>query len=134
MSTEDDAGDVVSRLRQRQQVENMERDTDENINIGEARREVTSLESLFPRVSLAQTEEQDGKISSFIINVRTLAPTMLQPLTGRLVIMRARMFTRVKAPSKSITNIRVISSRDITLPLIETPTGRKFDTVRVDVE
>lgn len=123
--------DVMENLRKKQ-LEFTRNENNDIITISEARRNITILESLLPRVSLESVDEQKGNISSLIINIKTFSS--LESFTEQIVLFKARLFTRIKVPTKDINDIRILSSRKIALPLINTPTGRTFHTVEVELE
>lgn len=133
MSSSEDTADIDEQL-QRRQIEVLQEQQDGNISIGNARREVTALESLFPRVSLQSTEEENGVITAYNINVRSFTAGPFGGMTEDFAKMKARLFTKIKLPTKSISNIRIVSSKDITLPFVNISTGRTFNTIRVEIE
>lgn len=125
--------DLIERL-ERRRIELLQQENNDTIALGESRLRITPLESLLPRVSIEETRQEDGSVISLILNVRTLSFGSIGSITSEVAMIKARIFSRIKHPTKNISNINVISTQDITLPLIEMPTGREFHTVKVDFE
>lgn len=122
--------DVIKTLRQRQ-LEVMRDESNDIIDIRDARRNITILDSLFPRISIESIETENGEITALILNTKTLS--IFQPIADELILIKSRIFARIKLPSKDIANVNIISSQKITLPLIEAPTGRIFHTIKVEL-
>lgn len=133
MSQSQTSDNIKTKLEQRR-LEMLREEQTENITIGEARRSITPLESIFPRVSLKETQQEGEDITAVVLNVRSLSNSMFESITSDVTMLKARIFTKIKYPTKDIQNINITSSKDITLPLIGVPTGRKFHTVKVNLE
>lgn len=130
--SQSETNNVMEQLEQRR-LEMMREQQNNTISISEARRSVTPLESLLPRVSLEQIE-QDNDITILFINIRALSFSPLEQLSKDAVLLKARVFSKLKFPTQDIQNINIITSKDIALPFIDVQTGRTLHTIRVNIK